>query len=364
MRLVMTAMIRDEADIVTAMIEHHRAQGVDQFIITDNGSTDGTTEILERYSADGLVDLRRDPIHRKQQGESVTAMAQDAYRLHGADWVINADADEFWVAMDRTMGLRAAFETFDTSWRSFTVPVIDMTGAPALRGSGLSRLVYRDTRPVDELKRIGLHAHSTTNAVHVGDPDVQVAQGNHLVSIASCGQPRPGTGIEVLHLPWRSWEQFSAKVRNAGRAYDSNPDLSPSPNHHGMRDWRRLQEGTLFAWYLLRHPTTERLALAGLDGTLTLDRTLADISPPVADQPLDRDLARHTGELLRSVIDRDRRIDELLDELGTTRADLGGVRASLDDALQRIESLETQLDLVMNRRAVRVVDGVARMLKR
>ena len=49
MKLVMTLLVRNEADIVDAQIAFHLNAGVDFVIATDNRSNDGTTEILERY---------------------------------------------------------------------------------------------------------------------------------------------------------------------------------------------------------------------------------------------------------------------------------------------------------------------------
>ena len=54
MKLVMTLLVRDEADIVDAQIAYHLHAGVDFVVATDNRSVDATTEILERYARDGI----------------------------------------------------------------------------------------------------------------------------------------------------------------------------------------------------------------------------------------------------------------------------------------------------------------------
>ena len=61
MRLVMTLLARDEADVVDAQIAFHLHAGVDFVVATDNASSDGTTEILERYERAGVLRLIREP---------------------------------------------------------------------------------------------------------------------------------------------------------------------------------------------------------------------------------------------------------------------------------------------------------------
>jgi hypothetical protein len=264
----MTLMVRDEVDIVAAMVEHHLAQGVDLIIATDNASIDGTREVLEKYAATGRVELHDYLEHDKRQYAIVTGMARRAYSVHGADWVINADADEFFVPMDRRLSLRDAFEGLPASLGSFRVPVVNMTGFPSRGGAGIGRLRWRDVR--DEailMETAGLHAQPTGDAIHVGSADVEVVQGNHYVNIPSNGEPDPAYAIEVLHFPWRSWGQFSSKVEISGMAYEANPNLRPSPRHHGMRDFRFLRAGVLEDFYIYRHPNLQDPAGSPLDPT-------------------------------------------------------------------------------------------------
>ena len=365
--IVMTMMVRDEADVVQSMIEHHRDQGVDKLIVTYNGSVDGTIEILQSFAEEGFVELRHDLVHRKQQSVRVTEMARDAYGVYGADWVLNADADEFWMPRDRSITLREALAQVSKEVVTFPVPVVDMTGLPGRTGNGLDRLVYRDERSNAQLAAVGLHAHSTSNVAHIGSPAVEVVQGNHFVNLEARGEIDPRFGLEVLHVPWRSWDQFRRKVENAGRAYDANPDLTPSPNHHGMREWRRLKEGTLFAWYLLRHPSTSEIRDEADGGVLTFDDVLASRATTGTAIELDDEIAGMLESLRASEhhqqeqLERERflveEINSLTTQAGVAAAEISSLEAARDAALQHVHELRS-------RRVVRMLDRIGRLRAR
>lgn len=257
-KIVMTLMVRDEADVIAAMLEHHFAEGVDVVIVTDNGSVDGTREILAEYAASGRVEVHDYLAHDKNQAAVVSSMASRAATHHGATWVINADADEFFVARDPQKTLRDALEGIPTGIGSFEVPVVNMTGPPAREGGALGRLIWRDHREESSLMTtVALHSHPTSDVIHVGRADIAVVQGNHGVNIQSLGSPPPGSEVEVLHFPWRTYSQYATKIENTGKSYDANPRLNPSPRHHGMRDYRFLNAGVLEQMYLIRHPDDE-----------------------------------------------------------------------------------------------------------
>ena len=371
MRLAVTLMVRDEADIVGPVIDNLIAQGADAIIVTDNGSVDGTTEILESYG--DRIDLRHDPVQRKQQFSVVTGMARDAATVHGADWVINADADEFWLPRAGGATVRDVLAEMPVSLRTFPVEVIDMIGDPAARGTGLQRLTLQDRRPVERMNALGIHAHATPDAVHIGSPDIEVAQGNHFVNLERQGEVPAELALEVLHFPWRSWEQFEGKVEKSGRAYASNPDLQPSPNHHGMREYRRYLDGLLFAYYVLRHPDAAEVDAALADGTLVRDLRVAEaFGSPVADVPLDAaelasarrwapSIARLEIEQRQAQAAADARIAELLGYIDEGKQRIDGLLEDVQAVEAREARLYEEIDHLRSRKVVRWSDAVVRL---
>jgi hypothetical protein len=352
----MTLMVRDEADIVGAMLTHHRAQGVDHVIVTDNASVDGTVAILEEFEREGFVTLWHDPEHRKQQYRVVTRMARHAAVELGADWVLNADADEFWVpARGGAATLREALAEVPAGIDVFGVPVVNLTGSPAVAGTGLGRLTLRDERPPETLRAAGIPFHPTPNAVHRGHPEISVAQGNHRAEAPGFADTGLREGIEVLHLPWRSWSQYEYKVRVSGEAYLANPTLAPSPRHHGMLDFRRLREGWLDAAYAAKHPDADEVASGLADGSFERDERLATpaaSAPPglVPDTPFEPERLselRAAGRRYRAV--------ELRGE-----ADIDRIQAfhdlavaQRDEAERKVDELEARLAELRRRALVR-----------
>ncbi len=100
MRVAMTLVVRDEVDLVGDWLRYHLARGIDQVIVTDHRSVDGTSEVLAEHARDGRVRVIREEAPDMRQAEWVTRMARLAATEHGADWVINSDADEFWWPRD------------------------------------------------------------------------------------------------------------------------------------------------------------------------------------------------------------------------------------------------------------------------
>lgn len=94
--IIMTLIVRNEGDIVAANLEHHLGQGVDKIIALDNGSTDGTIEILHSYVKAGVLDLECVGDIPFDKIVWANRQIQCALSQYKPTWIISNDADEFY----------------------------------------------------------------------------------------------------------------------------------------------------------------------------------------------------------------------------------------------------------------------------
>jgi len=268
MRLVMTLLVRDEADIVDAQIAFHLHAGVDFVIATDNRSQDGTTEILERYERAGVLHVIREQGDEMRQSEWVTRMARLAATDLGADWVLNTDADEFW--WPRGGYLKDVLETVPERygvirgcWRHFLPRPED----GAFFAERMTVRLGQPAFPGD--KTTIFHAHQ--KVAHRADPNVTVEAGNHNALAAGLDPIRAWHPIEVLHFSFRSVSQLERKGQGAWlRTEGYEPTL-----HQFLLD-DALRAGRLEDFYAAFAVTDEALERGVQDGSLAVDTRLRD----------------------------------------------------------------------------------------
>lgn len=330
MKLVMTLVARDEADIIDAQIAYHLNAGVDFVVATDNGSQDSTVEILESYARDGYLHLSRDTGDLRQ-GEWVTRMARTAASDFGADWVINSDADGFWWPRSGSLkeiltSVPPRFGCVRAMVRHF-VPRPDGDDFFAERMT--VRLCYPGARSADPFS-------PCFQAVHRGNPEVVVSGGNHHAYGRGL---RPLSGwypIDMLHFPIRSERQYE-------RSYLRWSDLGlragnePAGSHRAAFREARLR-GELSAFY--ESVVVDDAALAqGLgDGTLAVDTRVRDALRSLragdgSAREFDLPPAAEPLRFTESAVDKD-----YLTELG--RLEEAGALAVAE---RRVEALEARL---------------------
>ena len=100
--IVMTILVKDEIDIIEANIKTHARLGVDAFVVMDNNSTDGTREKLEELSKKYEMTII-DEKGLYNQAKWMKKLARTAKKIYNPRWVINNDADEFWIPKEGTI---------------------------------------------------------------------------------------------------------------------------------------------------------------------------------------------------------------------------------------------------------------------
>ena len=90
--LAIVAIVKNESAYIDEWIRYHRLVGIDRFFIYDNGSTDDTRNILQKYVEEGIVVLREYPGRGQQLNVYNDALKR--YKLQ-AKYIAFIDVDEF-----------------------------------------------------------------------------------------------------------------------------------------------------------------------------------------------------------------------------------------------------------------------------
>jgi Glycosyl transferase family 2 len=266
MKIVMTLVVRDEEDIVDEQLRFHLDHGVDFVIATDHRSVDGTTDILRRYEREGHLHLIREEREDHRHAEFTTRTARLAATDFGADWVINADADEFWWPRDGSFAdifraLPSRFGVVHGFWRHFVL-------RPDDGELFFERMVWR-RRPSSDADS---PYHPSVKVAHRAHPQVELMHGNHKILGRALETLPDWLPIEILHFPIRSVDQLRrkfAKSRGTVSPARYRTRIEADLETHGFEqlvadlvvDDEALSEG--LASGALTHDTRVRDALRG-----------------------------------------------------------------------------------------------------
>lgn len=211
------SMVKDEADVIAGTLLH-LADEVDHLIVADNGSTDGTREILAELADQLPLTVLDDPDPAYYQSHKMTHLARVAVQ-HGARWIVPFDADEVWVFRGGRIRDELPVSGADVVTADLLQHFpsgVDPDGADPFR-----TIQWRQREPAP-LPKVAFRWRD----------GAQIHQGNHGVDLP--GDVTYTAGLEVRHFPYRSVDQFVSKARNGAAAYRAT-DLPADVGAH----WRQ-----------------------------------------------------------------------------------------------------------------------------
>lgn len=267
--LIMTLLVKNEEMMLEENLLFHKAMGVDYFIITDNNSTDRTPDIIRKYRQKGWIkEVIEEKATNYEQKEWVDRMIWKAKTIYGADWIINADADELWYAPSGNLKSELSAthaNVLNCEMRS----VYPEEGKPFWQWD-------RTVKPVANPEEYNLSVYSlferqNKKVIHRAAGYLQISMGNHKVTMLP--MRTADSNIHIYHYNIRGKQPFMEKMINGGK------QLEQHKGRHGGRHWRyfyRLyKEGNLEAEYerVIGSASYEKLYR---DGFINADTTIPD----------------------------------------------------------------------------------------
>jgi hypothetical protein len=284
MKVVLFTAPSNQGDILQDFLDWHLDLGVDLILAMDHGSTDGSTEMLDRYAKTRPVvwfPVSERDIRKYSPADELAALARDRY---DADWIIHCDVDEFLCTSG--VPLRAVLEQAEREGLTLiSVPRRTMTGPLMKPGdTATAALTLRIDRTV------GLTPAQLIDW-NLPVPFAFLNVGNHLIVRASAfDRYGPGAhggsvtsggsdsidGVYILHYAIRGFETLQTKVKDTASWLAINSHLEPTQCWHWRR-WIHLSEqGLLWNDYEQQFVSPERARELVRDGTCAIDRTVAD----------------------------------------------------------------------------------------
>jgi Glycosyl transferase family 2 len=215
---------RDESDVIAVFCRFYLALGFDEVHVVDNGSVDGTPEIVEGLAAAGWpVVLYRDP--RLGYERHLTEHYRTAGARAGARWLFFLDCDEFILFPGPVEDYLAALPAGVSCLRLRQKEMYPSLGPE--RGPAWSERSERSERSEPWAFLLTTRSeprfNDTTKDVTRFDPRARVYAGKHRIEVAG-GEVLCPRDLFIRHYKFRTPEQAARKERNKVEAHASYSD--------------------------------------------------------------------------------------------------------------------------------------------
>lgn len=262
----MTLLVRNEEDIIKENLEYHLGHGVDFFIITDHRSSDTTSSILDKYRRYGIAEVIKVNDDIYPQADWVTSMARYAATQYKADWVINSDADEFWV-YNNGENLKGFFSSVDPKLCRAHVNRYDFFLHPYRCGKFYENMLFRET------------VRRWTKCCHRGVDDIKVEMGNHhamseIFNKAGYTEIHTGDELKIFHFPIRNIDRYKQRIIDFNKTICNTSGLDPNAAFHWKMAMEHIRNGTFEQFIDSSILSSEKINSGIRNGSLMFDDTM------------------------------------------------------------------------------------------
>jgi hypothetical protein len=263
MKLVAVSRVKNEVDIIEAFVRHH-CEHFNKLIVLDDGSSDGTYEVLRSLQAAGApVVLLREPTVGYEQSRYMTLLLRMAVEQFGADWVAPLDADEF-IEPRGELTLREALAGREQAL--LALQRSDFVWSPEDNNNPEGNPVLRL-----RLRRPPFPPEANLNKLLVPaqlvDASTRLSQGNdQLVRNGEKLPARPLQEVVLCHFPIRSVPQYAGKVAVGYLQYSATAGWDRQIGCQYIEPFRTLLTGGLYE--LERRMSADSRDYSRLEGAL------------------------------------------------------------------------------------------------
>ncbi len=246
-RVAMTILVKNEADIIESNVRYHASKGVNCFLVMDNGSTDGTYDILESLKQEFDLNLISNPDGVYAQSLWMTRLAKEAQKSLGADFVISNDADEFWVIEDglRYQDLLKKSDSIVTVSRSNSVfgeDILESDYHFLDAKYRVNKAIKYSTQEQVDVDNICMQLVSVGPKVIIKPKGlIRIKGGNHRAKHFNPLGRRKLSSLSVIHYPIRSYQHFLNNIKHRANLLKKGASMG----YHYKRWVSHLEQGRL-----------------------------------------------------------------------------------------------------------------------
>jgi hypothetical protein len=281
MRITASIGVIDEIECLESCVDYHASIGIDTFVITDLGSTDGTGEVLRRLA-------RRENVRVLEAGQNMAesawpaAMQRHAYECFQPDYIVYIDPDEFWLPAAGKLSAVCGESDVIVPARYNVIPDARLAAGDWRMHDPLDqRIVFRERlrwSPGQQLDfRTPIVRYAPGPKVMHRAVPAAIARGWHAVHSELLQKTVSPRDLVILHFPVSTYDRFRRKVVNAARHLEENRDhLKPGEAWHWRIYVQAHQDGLLRESYDCQVFSEEQIASFLRDGIACMACDLFD----------------------------------------------------------------------------------------